>query len=200
MFRAATSRFGAFEARQILTTCRTAGNASNSVKHTVARNFPRRPLTTSTTSQSSAAFRIRSRPNTSFTFSSNPRPSSNSLLQIIRTNTKRYFHKSKSWRDAGEKARIAAEGDPTTLSGRLKKLIREYGWSVVGVYLFLSAADFPFCYLLVRYLGTDRIGKCGHLPSAFLHEGKACVVLASVMNSYQTTCLTHSTVYKLLLG
>jgi hypothetical protein len=163
MFRAATSSFGAFEARNILTTARNAGHASNPIRQTVARNFPRRPLTTSTPSQSSAAFRIRSRPNTSFTFSSNPRPSSNSLLQLIRTNTKRYFHNSKSWRDAAEKARIAAEGDPTTLSGRMKKLIREYGWSVLGVYIFLSAADFPFCYLLVRYLGTDRIGKCGLL-------------------------------------
>ncbi|PQE19131.1 peptide alpha-N-acetyltransferase protein [Rutstroemia sp. NJR-2017a BBW] len=163
MFRAATSSFGAFEARHILTTARYAGHTSNPIRQTVARNFPRRPLTTSTPSQSSAAFRIRSRPNTSFTFSSNPRPFSNSLLQLIRTNTKRYFHNSKSWRDAAEKARIAAEGDPTTLSGRMKKLIREYGWSVLGVYIFLSAADFPFCYLLVRYLGTDRIGELEHM-------------------------------------
>lgn len=183
MLRAATSSLGAFEVRQILTTFRTAGHASNSTKYAVACNVPRRPLTTSTSSLSSSAFRIRSQPNTNLTFSSNPRPSSASVLQKICMNTRRHFHKSKSWRDARKKARNAAEADPTTLSGRLKKLIREYGWSVLGVYLFLSAADFPFCYLLVRYLGTDRIGKCKLLPSAFLHESEACVVLASAVNS-----------------
>jgi len=33
----------------------------------------------------------------------------------------------------------------------------------LGVYLLLSALDFPFCYLLVRYLGTDRIGEWEHI-------------------------------------
>lgn len=41
----------------------------------------------------------------------------------------------------------------------MKKLSREYGWSALGVYLTLSALDFPFCYLLVKYLGTERIGE-----------------------------------------
>jgi hypothetical protein len=41
----------------------------------------------------------------------------------------------------------------------MKKLSREYGWSAVGVYFALSALDFPFCYLLVKTLGTDRIGE-----------------------------------------
>ncbi|KAM3079325.1 DUF1279 superfamily [Clarireedia jacksonii] len=164
MLRTATSHLGAFEARLTLTTSRTAGPTSKSTRHAVARSFPRRPLmTSSTSSQSAAAFRIRSQPNTKFAFSSNPRPVLSSILQTIRINTRRNFHKSKSWRDAGEKTGNAAEGNPSTLSGRLKKLIREYGWSVLGVYLFLSAADFPFCYLLVRYLGTDRIGEWEHL-------------------------------------
>lgn len=46
-----------------------------------------------------------------------------------------------------------------SLGERLKKLSREYGWSAVGVYFLLSALDFPFCYLFVRTLGTDRIGE-----------------------------------------
>ncbi|GAB7365250.1 hypothetical protein MBLNU230_g6334t1 [Neophaeotheca triangularis] len=29
----------------------------------------------------------------------------------------------------------------------------------MGVYLLLSALDFPFCFLAVRLLGTDRIGQ-----------------------------------------
>ncbi|KIV88358.1 hypothetical protein PV10_08049 [Exophiala mesophila] len=50
-----------------------------------------------------------------------------------------------------------------TLSQRLKKLSREYGWSALGVYLLLTAADFPFCFLAVRLLGTDRIGHWEHV-------------------------------------
>lgn len=44
----------------------------------------------------------------------------------------------------------------------MKKLSREYGWSALGVYLGLSALDFPFCFLAVRWLGTDRIGRWEH--------------------------------------
>jgi len=44
----------------------------------------------------------------------------------------------------------------------MKKLSREYGWSALGVYLALSALDFPFCFLAVRLLGTERIGRWEH--------------------------------------
>lgn len=66
---------------------------------------------------------------------------------------------TESLGSAGGKA--APEAEPTTLGGRMKKLGREYGWSALGVYFLLSALDFPFCYLLVRTLGTDRIGEWG---------------------------------------
>jgi len=46
-----------------------------------------------------------------------------------------------------------------SLSQRLKQLSKEYGWTAVGVYLGLSALDFPFCFLAVRLLGTERIGR-----------------------------------------
>ncbi|KAK2612344.1 DUF1279 super [Conoideocrella luteorostrata] len=49
-----------------------------------------------------------------------------------------------------------------TLSQKLKKLSKEYGWSAVGVYLALSVLDFPFCFLLVRIVGTDKIGQVEH--------------------------------------
>ena len=49
-----------------------------------------------------------------------------------------------------------------SLSQRLKKLSKEYGWTAVGVYLALSALDFPFCFLAVRWLGTERIGRWEH--------------------------------------
>ncbi|KAL9116303.1 MAG: hypothetical protein Q9187_007174 [Circinaria calcarea] len=50
-----------------------------------------------------------------------------------------------------------------SLSQRLRKLSREYGWSALGVYLLLSAIDFPFSFLAVRLLGTDRIGRWEHI-------------------------------------
>lgn len=50
-----------------------------------------------------------------------------------------------------------------SLSQRLKKLSREYGWLALGVYLGLTALDFPFCFLAVRMLGTDKIGHYEHV-------------------------------------
>jgi hypothetical protein len=45
-----------------------------------------------------------------------------------------------------------------SISQRFKQLSREYGWTAVAVYFGLSLIDFPFCFLAVRLLGTDRIG------------------------------------------
>ena len=50
-----------------------------------------------------------------------------------------------------------------SLSQRMRKLSREYGWSALGVYLLLTAVDFPFCFLAVRWVGTDRIGQFEHI-------------------------------------
>ncbi|OAQ97232.1 hypothetical protein LLEC1_02992 [Akanthomyces lecanii] len=64
-----------------------------------------------------------------------------------------------AWRRStteGEKAK------PLSLSQRLKKLFKDYGKSAIGVYLALSVLDFPFCFLLVRIVGTDTIGKIEH--------------------------------------
>jgi len=44
----------------------------------------------------------------------------------------------------------------------MRKLSREYGWAAFGVYMGLSALDFPFCFLAVRALGTERIGQWEH--------------------------------------
>ncbi|KAF2256378.1 hypothetical protein BU26DRAFT_526809 [Trematosphaeria pertusa] len=50
-----------------------------------------------------------------------------------------------------------------SLTQRLKKLSREYGWLALGVYMGLTVLDFPFCFLAVRMLGTDRIGHYEHV-------------------------------------
>lgn len=44
----------------------------------------------------------------------------------------------------------------------MRKLTREYGWVAIGVYFALSTLDFPFCFLAVRALGTERIGAWEH--------------------------------------
>lgn len=56
----------------------------------------------------------------------------------------------------------AAAEEGLSFGARMKKLTKEYGWVTMGVYLGLSAADFPFCFLLVRVAGPDRIGESSH--------------------------------------
>lgn len=65
-----------------------------------------------------------------------------------------------AWRGNAQAGGGAEES--LSLSQRLKKLSREYGWSAVGVYFALSVLDFPFCFLLVRIVGTDRIAALEH--------------------------------------
>jgi Protein of unknown function (DUF1279) len=55
-----------------------------------------------------------------------------------------------------------------SLTARLRKLSREYGWSVFGVYMALTALDFPFCFLAVRWFGTERIGHWEHAAVEWL--------------------------------
>ncbi|KAJ9164682.1 Peptide alpha-N-acetyltransferase Nat2 [Coniochaeta hoffmannii] len=84
------------------------------------------------------------------------------------SSPRRSFHTSKARKSQGQAGQgkgPAAEGKDSapeatlSISQRLKKLSREYGWSAVGVYLALSVLDFPFCFLLVRTIGTDRIAE-----------------------------------------
>ena len=55
-----------------------------------------------------------------------------------------------------------------SLSQRLRKLSREYGWAAFGVYMALSALDFPFSFLAVRWLGTERIGRAEQAVTAWV--------------------------------
>lgn len=45
----------------------------------------------------------------------------------------------------------------------MRKLSREYGWAALGVYFALTALDFPFCYLFVRQVGTEKVGEWEHI-------------------------------------
>ncbi|KIX92222.1 uncharacterized protein Z520_12103 [Fonsecaea multimorphosa CBS 102226] len=57
----------------------------------------------------------------------------------------------------------ATTNQKPSIKERLKTMSREYGWTAVGVYLALSALDFPFCFLAVRLIGTETIGHYEHV-------------------------------------
>lgn len=83
---------------------------------------------------------------------------------------RRQIHSSRARQtDKSSTNENTASQESLSLSGRLKKLSREYGWTAVGVYLALSVLDFPFCFLLVRTVGTEKIGKSIRSPSKVVH-------------------------------
>ncbi|KAH8670965.1 hypothetical protein BX600DRAFT_457912 [Xylariales sp. PMI_506] len=83
--------------------------------------------------------------------------SQNPLSQSSRRN----FHRTSRLRDA-VKGEASDVKEPQGLSAKLKKMTKEYGWTALGVYLSLSVLDFPFCFLLVRVVGTEKIGEIEH--------------------------------------
>ncbi|KAI9820146.1 MAG: hypothetical protein M1826_000940, partial [Phylliscum demangeonii] len=65
----------------------------------------------------------------------------------------------------------AGSAEPAlSLSQRMRKLSREYGWSALGVYFMLSALDFPLCFLAVQMLGADRIGRWEHTAISWVRS------------------------------
>ncbi|KAK4191205.1 hypothetical protein QBC35DRAFT_24390 [Podospora australis] len=96
-------------------------------------------------------------------------PRANAGRQQFKTSSfstpRRNFHSSRARRDGdkghrsnGDKPNSGkAEPESSSLSQRLKKLSREYGWTAVGIYFSMSVLDFPFCFLLVRIVGTEKI-------------------------------------------
>lgn len=91
-----------------------------------------------------------------------PRPGLRSV-QLPKQRLNRRFNSGSS--NSGSQAK---EGN--SLSQRLRKLSREYGWATLGVYLALSALDFPFCFAAVRLLGVDRIGHLEHVVIQWVKE------------------------------
>ncbi|OLN85980.1 hypothetical protein CCHL11_05351 [Colletotrichum chlorophyti] len=81
-----------------------------------------------------------------------------SRLETMFRSPRRTFRFSARQRNAAD----TPAKESLSLSQRLKKLSKEYGWSAVGVYFALSVLDFPFCFLLVRIVGTDKIGQLEH--------------------------------------
>ncbi|CAK7219496.1 DUF1279 super [Sporothrix eucalyptigena] len=138
----------------------TAGSARNGVAQ-VSKQLLRRPAARNITTTRPAMRPFQS-------------TSSSSPLISSRIAPRRTFHSSRARRsqegpksgaaseagkagEAGKSGPGEAPTKPLTLNQRIKKLSKEYGWTAVGVYFGLSLLDFPFCFLLVRTLGTDRV-------------------------------------------
>jgi len=152
-----TAALGARGAARLPTTVRSG------VQHSNLMNMPLHSLTRRTITSGPSRTAKRS---TSFTFTSHARPQNQTLLQRIRSL--RFFHNSRPRRNGRpspdptpnlNSGGGAAEAEPQSLGARMRKLSREYGWSALGVYFALTALDFPFCYLFVRQMGTDKIGE-----------------------------------------
>ncbi|KAK3986320.1 hypothetical protein QBC44DRAFT_141602 [Cladorrhinum sp. PSN332] len=63
-----------------------------------------------------------------------------------------------------------SDAENLSLGQKLKKLSREYGWTAVGIYFALSVLDFPFCFLLVRTVGTERVAHIEHIVVSNLQK------------------------------
>lgn len=60
----------------------------------------------------------------------------------------------------------------------LRALMKEYGYSALGVYLFLSALDLPVCYALVHMAGKEKIEEYENKAKQFFGYGKSDEELA----------------------
>ncbi|BCS28906.1 uncharacterized protein APUU_70476S [Aspergillus puulaauensis] len=76
---------------------------------------------------------------------------------------RRAFHSARPGFNKSSGYTYQSPSSAPSLSQRLKTLSREYGWSALWIYLFLSALDFPFCFAAVKLLGADKIGHYEHV-------------------------------------
>ena len=88
----------------------------------------------------------------------------------------RRFNSSNSAKN--QTSSSAGQEQHMSLSQRFGKLSREYGWSALGVYLLLSALDFPFCFAALRLFGVDRIAHVEHVVVGSI-KGALAYVLGS---------------------
>lgn len=66
----------------------------------------------------------------------------------------RGFPSLRVFRNFATKVNYAQPPKPAT---GIKKLIQQYGYSALGVYLSISIIDIPLCWLLVHSAGEDQI-------------------------------------------
>ncbi|KAK0745399.1 hypothetical protein B0T21DRAFT_281951 [Apiosordaria backusii] len=102
-----------------------------------------------------------------------PRATPRTQLKNSFFTPRRNFRSSKARRGDSESAKNGAKpAESLSLRERLKKLSREYGWTAMGIYLALSVLDFPFCFLLVRTVGTEKIA---HIEEIVVSNAKKVI-------------------------
>jgi hypothetical protein len=85
----------------------------------------------------------------------NTRPTFVTRQPAIQAQAKRGFRFSPWRRNKGSAGKSE---ESLSLGQRFRKLSKEYGKAAVVVYFMLSILDYPFFFLLVRAVGTDRVG------------------------------------------
>lgn len=85
----------------------------------------------------------------------NTRPTFATRQTVIQGQAKRGFRFSPWRRNKGNGGKAE---ESLSLGQRFRKLSREYGKAAVVVYFLLSILDYPFFFLLVRAVGTERVG------------------------------------------
>lgn len=71
------------------------------------------------------------------------------------------------------KPRFFSTANPATKKPTgIKALVKEYGYSALGVYLFLSALDLPVCYLIVHAMGKEQIEQYENSVKQYFGYGK----------------------------
>ncbi|KAL2371296.1 hypothetical protein RJ035_004602 [Blastomyces gilchristii] len=88
---------------------------------------------------------------------------SNILNNVIRSRIQSRSPRRSNSSNSSSSSSSSSSSPTLSFSQRMKKLSREYGWAALGVYLTLSALDFPFCFIAVRLLGVERIGHYEHV-------------------------------------
>ncbi|KAG8953525.1 hypothetical protein FRC04_002367 [Tulasnella sp. 424] len=58
----------------------------------------------------------------------------------------------------------------TSVSGRLKALIKTYGWYALGVYFLFGIVDFAIAFGLINILGADQVSKWTAAIKAYVKD------------------------------
>lgn len=82
-----------------------------------------------------------------------------------------------SLKDSPKGAPKGAPKEPPKKGG-IKALVKEYGYSALGVYLFLSALDLPVCYWMVHSMGKEKIERYENQAKQFFGFGVSDAALA----------------------
>jgi len=94
------------------------------------------------------------------------RPTVSVLTNTPRQNSLRLFHHFPARANRSPLSSRSTSADPqsplqpnTSLSQRLKHLIKSYGWYALGVYVVLSALDFGVAFAGVNLLGAEYVSQ-----------------------------------------